>query len=169
MPIAVCSKCKYHELRPKPDLFSGSEMQAPAVLKAKLEWEQQQNERRQAEQQRFEAGGQFTYEPFNYAWCTAFTPLDVALLGVVEKAVIENKMAEAKAQAMEAWTRNQELLQKAKEGDEGAMQTLGEKGCATINPVTGEVSPVYALCARINPAGRCPMFEPRAAAKGGGS
>jgi len=83
--------------------------------------------------------------------------------------VRENKVADAKARIVDSWDKNKKLLKDAQAGDVAAMQTLGESGRATINPVTGEVARVYALCARMNPAGQCLMFEPSAPPKGGGS
>jgi len=158
--MAVCSKCKHHQVRPKPELFSRAEMQSPAVLKAKLEWEQQQNERRQAEMQRFEAGQQFTYEPFNYPWCKAFTPLHTDLLLTVQDEVGKGlSLDEARAKLVAGMKEWQSVATKALAGDMDAAEQLGMAGAATVNPVTGEVAQVYALCARMNPQAQCVLFE----------
>ena len=78
--IAVCTKCMHYRVRPKTQLFSRSELQASGVLKVDLEWEQQEQEWRLIERQRFESGLPFNYEPHFYAWCAACTPYDSQLM-----------------------------------------------------------------------------------------
>jgi hypothetical protein len=159
--IAICTMCRHYRLRPKTELFSPSSLQASGVLKAKLEWDQQEQERRQAELQRFEAGQPFTYEPFHYPWCAAYTPFDQALPPEMSEALSAGDLDEARRLAQESVARGWVLIKEAKNGDFEALQELAERGRATMNPVTGEVSPLYALCARMNPMGQCPLFEPK--------
>ncbi len=133
-----------------------------------MEWEQQNNERRQAEMQRYDSGGQFNYEPFSYPWCEVFTPLDVGLLQRVEEAAQTGRADEAKAMILENMARSATLLKQAASGESDAMEQLGMSGRATINPVTGEVAQIYALCVRMNPRGQCLMFETEAGKPAGG-
>jgi hypothetical protein len=53
------------------------------------------------------------------------------------------------------------LVEAANAGDETAVATLIREGGASLNPVTGAYSPIYALCQRMNPAGECEKHEPR--------
>ena len=159
MPIAVCRKCKYRQMRPKPELFDNAALQSPAALKAKMEWEQQNQERRQAEQQRYESGGAFNYEPFSYEWCAAFTPFYPELIQKVEAEGAAGRMAEAKALIVSNIDDTAKLLKRASAGESAALEELGMTGRITINPVTGEFAKIYALCARMNPRAQCLMFE----------
>jgi hypothetical protein len=52
-------------------------------------------------------------------------------------------------------------VEKARAGDENAKATLMKSGGALFNPVTGEISPLYILCAWMNPEGRCERYEPK--------
>jgi hypothetical protein len=76
--IRSCIKCRYSRLRPKADLFSSAELQTSGGLKAYGEWQQQEKQHAEREAQLVSSGGAFTYEPHHYAWCAAFTPLDLA-------------------------------------------------------------------------------------------
>lgn len=58
-----------------------------------------------------------------------------------------------------AYTRT-DLVERARLGDGAALAELMTSGGAVMNPVTGEISPVYALCLRINPKGACERHEP---------
>jgi hypothetical protein len=55
-----------------------------------------------------------------------------------------------------------EAVEKARAGDEDAQQALMHDGGASFNPVTGEITPLYVLCAYMNPDGRCESYEPKA-------
>jgi hypothetical protein len=50
-------------------------------------------------------------------------------------------------------------VEKANAGDQGAIATLMQKGGAVVDPVSGEFSPIYALCRRMNPRGTCERYE----------
>ena len=52
-----------------------------------------------------------------------------------------------------------ELVGKANEGDEAALAQLMKEGHANFDPVTGEVTAIYALCRRMNPRGGCEKHE----------
>ncbi|KAA0231948.1 hypothetical protein EDS67_00705 [candidate division KSB1 bacterium] len=163
--IAICSKCQHQRMRPKAQLFSQSDLQAPGVLKSKLEWEQQDQERRQIEMQRLDAGQPFNYEPYHYAWCAAYTPYDAQLQDVIANALKDGEPEHVRQLAKESVKRGQELIRRAKADDTAALDELAESGRATMNPVTGEIMQIYALCARMNPTGQCPLFEPKSAPK----
>src|SRR5580765_2666471 len=53
-----------------------------------------------------------------------------------------------------AYTRH-DLVQRAASGDQASLAELMQQGGATISPVTGEITPIYALCLRMNPRGTC--------------
>jgi hypothetical protein len=53
------------------------------------------------------------------------------------------------------------LVAAAGAGDEAALEQLMGEGGAVLNPVTGEVAPIYALCLRMNPGGACENHEQR--------
>ena len=76
---AICSKCTYHRVRPKPQLFSLSEMQMSEVLKRENERQHQDEARREKERQDLEQGRPFNYEPYFYPWCDLLTPFDQLL------------------------------------------------------------------------------------------
>ena len=121
--IKRCVDCRHYNLRPKPDLFSGDELQTAGGLKARMEWEQQEKQHLAREEQMVAGNKAFTYEPHHYAWCAAYTQL--------------------------------EDVKKATAGDEDALARLMQSGGANLNPVTGELTPIYALCLRMNPTGGC--------------
>lgn len=156
--IAFCPKCKYYRKRPKPELFNESELQNSGVLKSKLEWDQHDNERRLLELQRVESGQPFTYEPYHYAWCEAFTPYVDRLKNIIDSAASENNLEHIRELVKQNTTRGLELVRLARDGDTVALQELIEHGNVTLNPVSGEILYVYALCAYMNPTGQCPLF-----------
>lgn len=125
--IHSCIDCRHYRLRPKAELFGPSELQTPGGLKAYNEWQQQEKQHAEREAQLVASGGIFTYEPHHYAWCAAFTPVD--------------------------------LVTKANTGDQAGLEDLLQTGSAIINPVTGQVSPIYALCLRMNARGDCQKHE----------
>lgn len=127
--LRICARCRHQRMRPEPELFSAGDLQTAAILKSQVEWDQQRRQRAQQETQRVAAGLPFEYEPHHFAWCAAFTPLDLA--------------------------------QRASKGDAAALSELMATGAGVINPVSGEVSPIYALCVQKNPAADCPRYEPK--------
>jgi hypothetical protein len=144
-------------MRPKPVLFTKSELQTPSVLKSKLEWDQQDQERERIELQMLESGQPFTYEPYHYAWCAAYTPYDNQLNSAIKKTLSDGDQALPRELAKQSVARGWELIHNA--SDDKALQELMEHYNVTVNPVTGEVMPFYSLCARMNPDGQCPLFE----------
>ena len=133
-------------MRPRPELFSISDLQTPGVIKTKLEWDQQDQERRLVELQRFEEGKSFNYEPYHYPWCAACTPYDKQLAGAINKALTEGSQEHACQLAKESVARGEELIRQAQAGDLTALQELAENGRATRNPVTGEIMKIlYAM------------------------
>lgn len=58
-----------------------------------------------------------------------------------------------------------ELVDRARSGDRTAVDELLTQGGAAFDPVTGELSPIYVLCARMNPTGECSKWESKAAAR----
>jgi hypothetical protein len=127
--LRICKSCRYLRQREPTRLFNATELQSPGGLKAYSEWQQQDKQHAEREAQLVASGSPFTYEPHHYAWCAAFTPL--------------------------------ELVAKANSGDDGAITELMRAGGASINPVSGAVTPIYALCLRLNPRGDCQKHEPR--------
>jgi hypothetical protein len=125
--IRACIKCKYYRSRPKTHLFSPTELQTSGGLKAYGEWQQKEKQHAEREAQLVASGEPFTYEPHHYAWCSAFTRLD--------------------------------LIEKANGGDQDSLAELVGLGAATIHPVTGQISPVYFLCLRMNARGDCAKYE----------
>lgn len=55
-----------------------------------------------------------------------------------------------------------DLVEKARAGDQKALQEIMEVGGATISPVSGEISPLFILCAWKNPDGKCDQYTPEA-------
>lgn len=115
-------------LRPKPVLFSPSDLQTPGILKAQVEWDQQSKQRAQQEEQRLASGLPFDYEPHHFAWCDAYTAVELSI--------------------------------QANAGDPAAIEEFMAQGAGVMNPVSGQLSPYYALCAEKNPEGQCPKYEP---------
>jgi hypothetical protein len=162
-----CPRCKHYRMRAQPELFSAADMQSTGGLKARLEWEQQQEQLRLLEQQRVEAGEVLPYEPHFYPWCAAASPFDAGVLDAVDQAFaggdvpspeLAGKVREmASASRVEA----RDLLARALKGDYDAVTRLVEAQRATANPVTGDVEQTYLLCRRIIRRAQCPLFEPR--------
>ncbi|HMD35864.1 MAG TPA: hypothetical protein VKH42_12890 [Vicinamibacterales bacterium] len=53
-----------------------------------------------------------------------------------------------------------DLVNAARRGDSQALDTLMADGGAMVNPVTGEITPLYVMCAWKNTRGDCPGHEP---------
>jgi hypothetical protein len=157
--FAICAKCRHYRTRPNPKLFNQSDLQTPGILKAQLEWDQQQDQRANEERRRFEAGQEFVYEPFNYAWCAAYTHLGNLDASQIEGALKSGKRGQLHEVVEQSIEHDEERMRRAKAGDEVALQELAENGRAKMNPVTGEVMQVYELCVGKNPDGQCPLFE----------
>lgn len=54
-----------------------------------------------------------------------------------------------------------DVVNKARAGDAAALDELLKEGGARVNPVSGEISPLYILCAWKNETGACPKHEPK--------
>ena len=54
-----------------------------------------------------------------------------------------------------------DLVTQAQGGDAAAVAQLMQEGGATMNPVTGEIGPLYHLCAWHNETGNCEAYEPK--------
>jgi len=163
LTVAHCQRCVHYRLRARPELFSSADMQSAGGLKARLEWEQQQDQLRLAEQQRVDDNQPLTYEPHFHAWCAAASPFDEAILRAVDDATDATEeqkptLAE-KARQVALVSRHEATawLASANEGDYEAMTRLVERGRVTVNPVTGEIQPTYVLCDRVNRRARCPL------------
>jgi hypothetical protein len=156
-------------MRAQPELFSDADLQSSGGLKARLEWEQQQDQLRLLEQQRVETGEVLPYEPHFYPWCAAATPLDQEVLAAVDEALASNDapspetVDRIRKMADESGRAASDLLARAAKGDYEAVTRLLEGRRATANPVTGEVEQVYVLCRRVNRRSQCPLFELREA------
>jgi hypothetical protein len=159
MGFAICKRCVHYCLRPRPALFQPSELQSAAVLKAQLEWDQEDQQRKRLEQQRYEAGQPFSYEPHAYPWCKAATPFDVRLQPIVDEARRNGATDDTRAAARALATENAALVRRAQDGDEAALDELAQHRSVVLNPVTGEIKPIYTLCDQLNPAGDCPLYE----------
>jgi hypothetical protein len=127
--LRACKSCQHFHLRQPTKLFNGTDLQSPGVLKAQTEWDQENRQRAQQELQRFRAQQPFEYEPHHYAWCAAYTKVD--------------------------------LVERARAGDKAAFEELMQKGGGCFDPVTGEISPLYVLCAWVNPSGQCADYVER--------
>ena len=165
MTVALCQRCVHYRLRARPELFSPADMQSAGGLKARLEWEQQQDQMRLLEQQRVQANEILTYEPHFHAWCAAASPFDEAILRAVDDAIEasdEERPTLAETARHVALVSRQEaaaLLDRAHHGDYDAITQLVKGGRAAVNPVAGDIQATYVLCDRVNQRTRCPLFE----------
>ncbi len=158
---AICKKCRYYRTRSSPALFSQSDLQTPGILKTKIEWDQQLQQRAEEEMRRFEAGREFTYEPFNYAWCSAYTHMGELDKPGIEQAVQSNNRDELRRLVEQSIQNDEERMRRAQDGDETAVEELAENGRAQMDPVSGQIMQVYQLCSRMNTEGTCSLFDPR--------
>lgn len=71
--ISICSKCRHYRVKNPVNPFTGIDVWTPEILAAKVEWEKEQAELALIEQQRFESGEEFDFEPINYSWCVRRT------------------------------------------------------------------------------------------------
>jgi len=156
---AICINCMHYRKRSSEKLFGLSDLQTPGILKAQLEWDQQQDQRADEERRRFEARREFVYEPFNYAWCAAYTHIGNLDTSQIEGALKSGKRDQLHEVVEQSIKHDEERMRRAKAGDEVAFKELSENGRAKMNPVTGEVMQVYELCVGKNPDGQCPLFE----------
>src|SRR5262245_11191170 len=53
-----------------------------------------------------------------------------------------------------------DLVDAARRGDTQALETLMAEGGAMVNPVTGDITPLYVMCAWKNGSLDCPAHEP---------
>lgn len=75
--IHICTKCKHFREKAIANPYcSIFDVWTPEILEAKTKWDQEQNEIAIVEQQRFEVGEPFDYEPNYYPWCSAWTEKD---------------------------------------------------------------------------------------------
>jgi hypothetical protein len=56
---------------------------------------------------------------------------------------------------------HRERVDAANSGDHGARQELMASGGAVMDPVSGRLRPIYALCQRMNPEAACARHAPR--------
>lgn len=103
-PLRVCARCRHYRTRPAVEPFSVSELSAAGVLKAKTEWDQQQRQRAQIEQARFEANQPFDYEPYHFAWCAAYTRIDLVARAEAGDAAALDELATAGGATMDPVT-----------------------------------------------------------------
>lgn len=129
--LKLCSKCKHVRKRAAPVLFSPGEAHATGVLKAQVAWDQERKQRAQLELQRLLSRQPFEYEPFSYEWCACKKATKI------------------------------DDVEQARKGDTGLLEHLLAEGKAQVNPVTGEISALYFLCAWRNGNNECEDFEPR--------
>lgn len=169
MPFAICSKCRYYRTHPQVHLFSPDELHMAGVLKAQTEWDQQEHERAEEELRRFQAGDRFDYEPMHYAWCWAYTNMDEQDWPAIQDAIAANDGQRIRALIEESITHGLDRLTHARDGDEAALADLAKSGRATMNPVTGDIAQIYALCQRMNPNAQCALFDPVESEAGGSS
>ena len=54
-----------------------------------------------------------------------------------------------------------DLVTQAQNGDPAALEKVMAEGCASLNPVTGEIGALYQLCAWHNGNGDCQEYEPK--------
>jgi hypothetical protein len=52
-------------------------------------------------------------------------------------------------------------VENARAGNDSLLRNLIDSGLANFNPVTGEITPIYVLCDRVNPRGDCEFYESR--------
>lgn len=135
--LRLCSDCRHRRSRAPLDLF-GDRPGAPAVLKEQTTMEQEDRQRAQQEYQAFTARQPFRHKPYAYAWC-AFHSHD-------------DEVAAARTAL--------------RQGDAGPYEELRRRGHVVLNPVTGEYSQLYVLCAWMNPEGACAQHEPLAGSTG---
>lgn len=163
--IAFCPRCVNYRVRPQAELFSAADMQSAGGLKARLQWEQQQDQIRLMEQQRAETDDKIPYEPLFHPWCAAASPYDATVIHAVEAAIDASEddrpqLADAARRlALESRHTATALLDRARAGDYDAIVTLVGGGRVNVNPVAGDIEQTYVLCGRINQRGLCPLFE----------
>lgn len=149
-----CENCLHYRIRPRPDLFGDSNLQNPEVLKVMHEWDQMRKEYARIEGGRFKSNDVFVYEPYEYAWCNALTPVDSYFL---EEVLSRKNQERIKELTAEHKVRILNLIEQAKAGDLRAKSELGKSGGFKIED--SRVKIVYRLCLRMNEDHRCQLFE----------
>jgi hypothetical protein len=164
-----CPRCAHYRMWAQAELFSVADMQSTGGLKARIEWEQQQEQLRLLEQQRADAGDVLPYEPHFYPWCAAASPFDAAVLSAVDEAMASGStpapplVDRAREIARESRAQARDLIARAAGGDYDAITVLVQGRRATVNSVSGNVQQMYVLCRRVNQRLQCPLYEPREA------
>jgi len=164
---AYCQYCVHYRLRAQAELFSAADMQSAGGLKASLEWEQERIQLRFTEQQKVDAEENkvLDYEPQFHAWCAAASPFDEEVLRAVDEATAASEeertklASNARQVAEDSRKQAAELLTRARAGDYEAVTRLVEQERIRVDPVGGDIQETYVLCQRVNPSGRCPLFD----------
>lgn len=166
MSLPICNKCVHYRSRAKPYMGSDFDKRNPASIRIIEKWEQEYEDRRRWEDENarklFDGNmqGAIDYEPYHYPWCDLFSPYDALLRGEMKRARDNGDLKQAKELAVLSITRGKLNYTKAQSGDSQAIDDLIQHMSITINPVSGEISQVYALCAIINYQSQCLLFEP---------
>jgi hypothetical protein len=158
--LSICTRCVHCKRYVKSELFNKSDLQMSGPAGAKIKGFEEEEQLRTKEMLQFQAGERFTYEPHNYDWCAIFTPLDAMLPDSILQKLADNDLDGARKLAHESHNLMIELLKRAKSDDSEALQELMSRGGGTLNPVSGNVEQVYALCYTMNHRAQCPLFEP---------
>ncbi len=69
----ICAECRHFRQRTPVNPFGKSDVWTPDILDAKVKWDQEQNELLIMEQQRYQSGDEFDFEPNSYPWCAYWT------------------------------------------------------------------------------------------------
>lgn len=170
--LAICENCRHYNKPAQPELYTATELQTAGALKSLHDSHSEQKQDRSMEDTAFRSGDPFTWEPINYEWCEILTPVDLELQEKMQIKLAQTDREGARMLAETSHSRMQRLMKEATNCKDPVVQRQALKelerrlGRLALNPVTGELINVFALCRRVNAERDCVLFEPSSPSEG---
>jgi hypothetical protein len=73
-----CKECNHYRMATPPNPLDTVKLSSPKAIELQTKWQQELANRALAEQQRFEHGRPFDFEPWAYSYCSYFSEIESA-------------------------------------------------------------------------------------------
>jgi hypothetical protein len=74
--MASCDGCRHYRLVTPPDPLAGIRLVSKKMIELRTKWQQELANRAQIEEQRFDAGLPFDFEPWAYPYCAHYSEIE---------------------------------------------------------------------------------------------
>ena len=74
--MASCDGCRHCRLATPPDPLAGIRLISKKMIELRTKWQQELANRAQIEEQRFDAGLPFDFEPWAYPYCAHYSQVE---------------------------------------------------------------------------------------------